>query len=96
MNIKKEYYNFFKKSFVLIDAHMNSRKIPAELAENFAYVLQTVPKLMNSIINISLPISTTVYKVNKHPQQKFVGITALESLIWFEQRFIQGCTFDSP
>lgn len=96
MNIKKNYYNFFKKSFILIDAQMNSRKVPAELEQNFIYVQRIVPKLMNSIINLALPISTLMYKVNPHPQQSFVGITALESLIWFEQRFIQGCNLDAP
>ena len=37
-----------------------------------------------------------MFKLNPHPQQNFAGINALESLIWFEQRFIQGCNFDSP
>lgn len=77
MNIKKNYYNFFKKSFILIDAQMNNRKVPLELQQNFIYVLRIVPKLMNSIINLALPISTFIYKANPHPQQNFVGITAL-------------------
>ena len=77
MNIKKNYYNFFKKSFILIDAQLNSRKVPAELEQNFVYVQRIVPKLMNSIINLALPISTFIFKMNPHPQQSFVGITAL-------------------
>ena len=95
MNIKKNYYNFFKKSFVLVDAHMNNKKIPAELQGSYAYVLKTVPKLMNSIINLSLPVSTVMFKTNPHPEIKFAGIDALKSMIFFEQRFIQGCNMDS-
>ncbi len=65
-------------------------KISKELEDDYRFVLKNLPVLVKATIMIGLGRSIEYFQKT----EKFVGLNAIQSLIWFGECFIQGLSFE--
>jgi hypothetical protein len=87
---KKNFKGFIKKSLLLIDARINEKEVPKELEEDYKLILRKTPVIVKSSVNTACERSTEYAR----GQQFFIGKLCIESLILFQQHFIQGRSYE--
>ena len=87
---KRSYKPYINTSYLLIHARMNEKELPTELEEPQRFILKTSPIIVKSAIHMALERSREMYK--RHRGIFIQGKQCIQSLIMFQQYFIQGKT----
>ena len=91
--MKKKFFNYIKKSMVLIDARVSEKKMPPELMEDFRFIMKKIPVLVKASVMLGLERSNEM--VARYRPEVFVGGNAVKSLIIFGQYVIHGKSLES-
>lgn len=91
---KKNFLNWVKRTIVLCDGRLNEMAVPPALTAANDKILREVPKLVNAIIHFMLEMSSIWYTPGRN--QKFMGMTPIQSMIRYQQHFIQGRAHGKP
>ena len=85
-NLTKKNYQGFVKKILLLDARVNEKEVAEELQEDLKLIMKTTPVIIKSTINGASERSHEMFKGKPF----FAGKMCIESLIMFQQYFIQG------
>lgn len=69
---------------------MNEKEVPKELVEDFKLIMKKTPIIIKSSINTACERSGEYAKA----QNYFIGKSCIQSLILFQQYFIQGKSYE--
>lgn len=94
-NVKGGKKNLFiSKPLVLIYAHLFRMKIDQSLEKEYEYVIELIPKMCASMVDISVFFSNkyTLLRLRNmgRRQLKFMGIRCISSVLEFCQMVVQG------